>query len=531
MLSLPRFLSFLFMGTSLGVASCFPISTIEFIPSKDSLKVIEKEKIFDELTFLNSYISSFTHSCLSASEISHLIEELNKTAIKEGYITTKFGLIPQDLKSGVLKIGIEVGIIDELEFRDNSTLMFFSKDFAIKKGDILNNKEIEFGLSNIRRNKYLDPKVIITPSGFYGGSKVEIVVDKKALPIFFSATLDNGGSTGVRDYGSSSLDKLKSFFTSNIQSSFVLGIENPAYLGDTLSFYVNNSIPFTQGTHSLYASASYSLPIRRALLELSGSYSQSASTLELDYSSPINSSKSWSFSSKLSYLLLSNVFHSLSLGIGWNIKDSRNYLDKVELEVQRKFLSDVSLFLNYKHYFGTSEFDMTFSLLQGIPIFGSNKILGDDKPYLYTIPTLDFYLNTPFTLGSQNFNFSSMLKTQVSQSDLYASEKMSIGGRASVRGFDGLSLSGQIGVIFRNDLVYYLPSFAGITFAPSLGLDAGYVQDFKEDVDKYNFLSGGGVGLKMFAPYFNMEFWWYYPIYNPYKVQTQNFYLSFGVNV
>ena len=80
MLSLPRFLSSLFVGVSLGVASCFPISTIEFIPSEVSLKVIEKEKIFDELTFLNSYISSFTHSCLSASEISHLIEELNKTA-------------------------------------------------------------------------------------------------------------------------------------------------------------------------------------------------------------------------------------------------------------------------------------------------------------------------------------------------------------------------------------------------------------------------------------------------------------------
>ena len=78
MLSLPRFLSSLFMGASLGVASC--LCTIEFVPSEDSLKVIEKEKIFDELTFLNSYISSFTHSCLSASEISHLIEELNKTA-------------------------------------------------------------------------------------------------------------------------------------------------------------------------------------------------------------------------------------------------------------------------------------------------------------------------------------------------------------------------------------------------------------------------------------------------------------------
>ncbi|RDU70084.1 ShlB/FhaC/HecB family hemolysin secretion/activation protein [Helicobacter cholecystus] len=529
MLSLPRFLSFVFIGFSLGLASCFPISTIEFVPSETSLKVIEKEKIFDELTFLNSYLSSFAHSCLSVSEISLLLEELNKSAIKEGYITTKFGLIPQDLKSGVLKIGIEVGIIDELEFRDNSTLMFFSKDFAIKKGDILNNKEIEFGLSNIRRNKYLDPKVIITPLG--EGSRVEIVVNKKALPLFFSATLDNGGSTGVRDYGSSSLDKFKSFLTSNIQSSFLFGIENPTYLGDTLSFFINNSIPFTQGAHCLYASASYALPIRRALLELSGSYSQSASTLELDFSSPINSSKSWSFSSKLSYLLLSNVFHSLSLGIGWNIKDTKNFLDKVELEVQRKFLSDVSLFLNYKHYFGISEFMMTLSLLQGISAFGSNKILGDHNPYLYTIPTLDFYLNIPFTLANQSFNFSSMLKTQISQSDLYASEKMNIGGRASVRGFDGLSLSEQIGVIYRNDLVIYLPSVAGVIFAPSLGLDAGYVQDFKESVDQYNFLSGGGVGIKMFASYFNMEFWWYYPIYNPYKVQTQSFYLSFGVNV
>ncbi|HIY43825.1 MAG TPA: hypothetical protein IAA23_02180 [Candidatus Helicobacter avistercoris] len=44
MLSLPRLLSSLVLGTSLGVASC--LCTIEFIPSEDSLKVIEI--IFDE---------------------------------------------------------------------------------------------------------------------------------------------------------------------------------------------------------------------------------------------------------------------------------------------------------------------------------------------------------------------------------------------------------------------------------------------------------------------------------------------------
>ena len=68
MLSLPRFLSSLFMGASLGVASCFPISTIEFVPSEDSLKVIEI--IFDE-PFKERYAKSLQGRAISIS--SHCI--------------------------------------------------------------------------------------------------------------------------------------------------------------------------------------------------------------------------------------------------------------------------------------------------------------------------------------------------------------------------------------------------------------------------------------------------------------------------
>lgn len=392
---------------------CFVINEIEYVPSRTSLEKFSKEKIFDELSFLNNLSTFELGSCLTPADIAKFVQDLQTQSAKEGFVTTQFGLIPQNLKSGVLKIGIEVGRIRELVYDYGDTLIFYGKDFAINEGDILDYKEFEYGINNIKRLRYLEPIVKIKPTPFEGESEVYISLEKKRLPVYFQANLDNGGSTGVKEYGSTALDKLKSFFVNNIQSSFVLGVENPSYLGDTLSFYVNNSIPYTQNTHSIYASASYSIPIRRALIEFNTSFSYNTSTLDLDYSSPISSSKSWNFNSKISYLTYSSTFHTLYLGGGFNIKDNRSYLDKVELEVQRKFLSDLSLFLEYKYLFGANEFSLTFSLLQGIPIGKSNRITGSNKPYLYTIPALDFYLNTPFEIASQSFNFSSLFKTQV----------------------------------------------------------------------------------------------------------------------
>ena len=116
---------------------------------------------------------------------------------------------------------------------------------------------------------------------------------------------------------------------------------------------------------------------------------------------------------------------------------------------------------------------------------------------------------------------------------------MLIGGRYTVRGFDRLSFGGQFGVLFRNDVALYLPAFGKdrwrITFAPSLGFDMGYVRDlFALNISTLPpqgiFLMGGGLGLQAIATHFNIQAWWYFPLYSPYALDTQNFFFSLAAN-
>lgn len=124
-----------------------------------------------------------------------------------------------------------------------------------------------------------------------------------------------------------------------------------------------------------------------------------------------------------------------------------------------------------------------------------------------------------------------MIKTQISRTQLYASEKMGLGGNYSVRGFDSTALNGDFGILYRNDLTYYPPSLKGFIIAPSLGIDLGFVSDIfnpaSEELGNKGFLSGGGLGVKVsFKEYFQAQIWGYLPFYNPKKQRERNFYFS-----
>lgn len=153
--------------------------------------------------------------------------------------------------------------------------------------------------------------------------------------------------------------------------------------------------------------------------------------------------------------------------------------------------------------------------------------------FFYTLPTFDASAYLPFALGEHKIVYSAFIKTQVSRTQLYASEKMGLGGIYSVRGFDSSVLSGDFGILNRNDLTYYPPSLWGFVIAPSLGVDMGYVADLFSPASfrlgNKGFVSGGGVGLKMqYGEFFQAQIWGYIPFYNPHKQKERNFYFSIG---
>lgn len=489
---------------------CFVIKDIQFIPL--GIKDNDPQKLLKKFSFIYEIAKPYLNTCMGTKQINTFLNQLNIKAIKKGYITTKFGLLPQDLNSHTLKIGIEVGFVGDIEYANEGQMFFFGKDFGVKKGDVLNMQVIELGITNLKRLRYLSSTSKIIPMNKNSQSKVFIATNVKSLPIFIEASFDNGGS--VKE---------------GYETTFLLGIENPLHLADSLQIYLLGSLPISKTDHSYYASLSYSIPIRRFLFQIDSSYAHNANQLIFYGISPVYSGNSVNADLKATYLSYVDAKNQLSFGIGGSLRFSDNYLENIKLDVQTKKLSEISAFLSYKRYINNSQFNLILSLIQGVPFFRSNQSYDNKSFYSYTIPSVNLYIYHPFNLWKNLFVYSSTIKTQISRDQLYASEKMTIGGRYSVRGFNHFSLSGQMGVLYRNDLMMYLPSFWGITLAPSIGVDMGYVRDIVGDNKENGFLSGGGVGIELLSKYFNTQVWGYIPFYNPYKAPTQNLYFSVGV--
>lgn len=111
---------------------------------------------------------------------------------------------------------------------------------------------------------------------------------------------------------------------------------------------------------------------------------------------------------------------------------------------------------------------------------------------------LNLNFATPIKI-SNNYQagYQANLKAQYAQEALIPSERMSIGGRYSVRGFDGeRTLSGDIGAILRQDVSFPIKQSNHSLY---LGLDAGSIAMQNKEQDNLllgHTLVGGVIGIK-----------------------------------
>ncbi|PAF51969.1 ShlB/FhaC/HecB family hemolysin secretion/activation protein [Helicobacter sp. 13S00477-4] len=503
---------------------CFEIDEI-FLRS--NVPVLQK-KIENEFSFLKPILKSYSHQCLDTRKIGNLLNELKLKAFKEGYITTFFGIQPQDISSKKLIIFIQTSILKEILYDDgdNVVSLFWGKDYSITIGDIFSIRPIDRGLYNFKRLRTLNPTIEISSTKAPTNedpieSKIIINHHKSFLPLFISLSGDNAGSNSTGIY----------------QNSFQLGLENYFSLAEAFHFYTVLT-PQWGKSHSIYTSADFSIPFRRFLFYMSSSYSHYIQNIPVGKNIFDYSGYSANMDIKGEYLLYLDAINRFNISIGLGKRWSKNYLEDIELIPQRRNLTNIYANVSYSRLMAKSSFNFSLGVKQGVKFFGAMGNLSDspsEPNFFYTVPTVDIYLYTPLRVGGQSFAYTGFLKTQVSRTRLYASEKFGLGGIYSVRGFDSLVLNGEMGVLNRNDFSYYLPSFFKISLAPTLGFDMGYTTDLYTKAQNYlgnqGFLIGGGLGLKAYwSKYFNFQIWGYMPIYNPNKLKERYFYASFGLN-
>lgn len=131
---------------------------------------------------------------------------------------------------------------------------------------------------------------------------------------------------------------------------------------------------------------------------------------------------------------------------------------------------------------------------------------------------VDATLSVPFQMANQPFNYIGTLRGQTTRSSLYLSDQFSIGGRYTVRGFDGeLTLAAERGFYLRNELDMPI---AQSSHSAYVGIDVGRVFGPSVEYLIGNKLAGATLGLRGAYKNFNYDLFSSWPLYKPEQFKT-----------
>lgn len=437
---------------------------------------------WDTFRFAQDYLEQFTGQCIGREGINFIVRGLTAQILERGYSTTRVGIPEQDMLSGILKLTLVPGIIHELRFADPATTGTWKNAFPTSAGKLLNLRDLEQGLEQMKRVTSQEVDMQIVPAGDLGESDVVITI-KRIKPWKAIINMDDSGAKG----------------TGKTQAGLQLGWDNLLGANDLLNIGTttdgerNNNMRGTQGNN-----LTYSLPYGYWTPSVTASESTYHQRVMGAVQSFMSSGKSQSYEVKLNYLFHRDQFSKSSLQFRTAKRSSHSYIDDTEVEVQKRNTTLAELALIHKHNIGQAQIDTTFAYRWGAPWFGAQTEAANQPAtsprYRYKLETLDISLMMPFKLNERPYNYSATFRAQNSNTALYASEWFAIGNRWTVRGFDGeASLGAEKGFFLRNELGIPILGTAQTAY---IGLDFGKV--YGDNVQNLlgNKLAGIATGLR-----------------------------------
>jgi hemolysin activation/secretion protein len=436
----------------------------------------------DRFRFAQDFLEQFAGQCIGRDGINLIVKGLTAEILERGYSTTRLGILEQDMSGGTLKLSLIPGLIHELRFEDKETIGTWKNAFPTSAGKLLNLRDIEQGLEQMKRIPSQEVDMQIVPADQLGESDVVITV-KRGKPWKITATLDDAGAKGTGKLQAGLNFAYDNLF--NINDLFNVGISNDA---DN-----NNEQRGTQGSN-----AYYSVPYGNWTHTLSANDYQYHQRVAGTNQAFISSGKSSNLEFKTGYMFYRDQRSKSSIQFRTGKRWGKSYIDDTEILVQRRDTSYAELALQHKRNIAQAQLDISIAERQGVPWFDAQKDISGQPAgsptFFYSMEILDATLSIPFELVKQPLKYSATLHAQYSDSPLYSTEWIAIGNRWTVRGFDGeYSLAAEKGWYLRNELETPLFSTNQSAYA---ALDAGRVFGANQPNLIGNDLAGAAIGMR-----------------------------------
>ena len=136
--------------------------------------------------------------CLGTEGIHIVLKRVQSALVAKGYVTTRVLVGTQDLSTGTLALTIVPGHIRAIRFTaDSSERATAWTAFPMKAGDLLNLRDIEQALENLKRAPTAEADIQIVPSegtALRPGDSDLLVTWKQGLPLRLTLTADDSGT-------------------------------------------------------------------------------------------------------------------------------------------------------------------------------------------------------------------------------------------------------------------------------------------------------------------------------------------------
>ena len=506
---------------------CFPIHTVTLTGDAAGRFQFALKKALKETGFQSG-------QCLGAQGVNRIMVAAQNAVIGHGYTTTRILAAPQDLNSGTLELTVLPGKVRSVRTDTShndqtraARIAAFQNEIPLKGGDILNLRRIEQGLENLKRVPTAEADIQIVPADAPDESDIVVAWRQRLLPYRLSLGVDDSGSKTTGKY----------------QGSLTFSADNPFGLSDLFYLSYGRHLGHTDahtdsegkktagGTQS-YA-FHYSVPAGNWLWSWNHNYyryHQAVAGINEVYD---YNGKSRGSDIGFTRLLYRDARRKSHIGFKLWQKENQSFIDDAEVEVQRRKTAGWQLSLKHKEYIGRSTLDIGLAYKRGTGMadaIAAPEEVFDEGTSRMKVITADISYNHPFQIGRQHFVYDTALHAQWNKTPLTPLDKIAIGGRYTVRGFDGeSSLSAERGWYWRNEVAW--------SFKPAhqfyLALDGGHVSGDSAQYLLGQTLIGAAAGLRgqfQAGGSLNYDLFAGKPIKKPKGFQTASTVFGFNLN-
>lgn len=403
--------------------------------------------------------------CIGVQGLNQALDLIQNSIISHGYVTTRMLLPPQNIASGEVKLQVIAGKVDQIQFAQGTSKRAHKWNaLPVTSGDILNIRDVEQGLENFKRVPTVEADFKIKPSeqrNEPGYSDLELAW-QQSKPYRIHLGIDDAGSDSTGKY----------------QGTATLSLDNLLTANDLFYGSYNHDLgggdDGKRGTDGYYLS--YSIPFGYWLF--TSSYSQS------DYNQTVaGASESYEYSGKskligadLSRVLYRDAKRKTTATVGGWYRESQNYINDTEVEVQRRKTAGWKASLDHTEYLSNATLTGNLTYKRGTGAFNAMYAPEEEFGEAFThvgILQANASLQVPFRVGQQSLQYLAEWRTQYSKKPLTPQDRFSIGNRYTVRGFDGeQTLMADNGFLIRNELS---GSIARLPMQWYVGVDYGEV--------------------------------------------------------